>query len=103
MRVNMDNLFITFTDRDLCTEAHLQDFDIMNYPHKVVFTAQFHPNIQSSVWIKEYSDQPSVGDLYANSYLYKRYFDVADWLNGGTGRIRSSIKLMNKILEVKKR
>ncbi len=100
-RVNMTNLFFTFTDRDLCTESHLIEFDLLNYSHKVVFTAQTHPNIKSSVWIKEYSNQPCVGDLYANAFLYKRHFDVANWLNGGNGKMSSVIKLMTNAFEDK--
>ncbi len=100
-RVNMNNLFIAFTDRDLCTKNHLLEFDSLSFTQKVVFTAQSHPQIKSSVWIKDYSGQPCVGDLYANSFLYKRYFDVADWLNGGTGKMSFVIKLLTEALEVK--
>jgi uncharacterized protein (DUF1919 family) len=85
-RVNRENLFISFTDRDLCTLSILEEFDNLPYPQKVVFTAKNYPQIKSSVWIKECQEEPFVPDLFTHAYLYKKYFDVADWLNGGTGK-----------------
>jgi uncharacterized protein (DUF1919 family) len=87
-RVNMENLFISFTDRDLCTESILEEFDNLPYPQKVVFTAKNYPHIKSSVWIRECRNDPFVPDLFTNAYLFKKYFDVTDWLNGGTGKKR---------------
>jgi len=85
-RVNMENLFFSFTDRDLCSLSILEEFDNLPYPQKVVFTAQNYPHIKSSVWIKDCQKDPFVPDLFTNAYLYKKYFDVADWLNGGNGK-----------------
>jgi len=85
-RMNMDNLFVTFTDRDFCTEALLNQFDRMEYQHKVCFTAKKYPSVKSSVWVNEYKNEPQVGDLYTEYYNLKKHFDFVDWLNGGTGR-----------------
>ena len=100
-RMNMNNLFVAFSDRDLCDEDLLAEFDHLDYAHKVCFTAKEYPNIRCSVWIKEYRNEPFIGDIYINAYLCKRHFDVADWLNGGTGRMGPVMKLVNRILEVR--
>ncbi len=99
-RINLDNLFIEFDDRYLCEEKHLQEFDRLNFPHKVVFTAKSHKTIKSAVWIREYNHLPSVKNLYTHRTMYKRHFDVADWLNGGCGKVGLPYILMNKLLEV---
>jgi hypothetical protein len=59
-----------------------------------------YPSIKSSVWIKEFRNELHVGDLYANSHLVERHFDVANWLNGGTGRIGWFIGFLNRVFEV---
>lgn len=86
-RMNKENIFVTFTDRDLCTEEHLNQFERMNIPRKVCFTAKEYPEIKSSVWVNEYKNEPHVGDLYTEYYNLKKHFDFVDWLNGGTGRL----------------
>jgi uncharacterized protein (DUF1919 family) len=84
-RINMSNLFFTFTDRDLCSEALIKQFDEIPYEHKVCFTAREFPAVKSCVWISEYRGQPYVADLYSNFHVLRRHFDFVDWLNGGTG------------------
>lgn len=85
-RVNWDNLFYSFTDKDLCTEEMLSAFDQLPYGHKVCFTARNHPDLASVVWIDECADQPYVTDIYTHRKLVWRHFDAIDWLNGGTGQ-----------------
>ena len=87
-RMNMDNLFVAFSDRDIFSEELLQAFDALPFKQKVCFTAKRYPGIQSAVYLPEYEGRPFIGDIYAEHQVYKRHFDVADWLNGGTGRIR---------------
>ena len=87
-RVNMKNLFFTFTDRDLCDERLVKQFDAIPYDHKVCFTAKEQPGVESLVCISEYTGQASVADLYSNFHILRRHFDFIDWLNGGPGRHR---------------
>ena len=84
--MNMNNLFVTFTDRDLCNETFLNQFDQTSFKHKVCFTAKKYPSVKSSVWISEYQNEPHVGDLYTEFHNLRKHFDFVDWLNGGTGR-----------------
>ena len=102
-RMHRTNLFVAFTDRDLCDESHLVEFDQLGYSQKVVFTARPHDRIRSCVWLKEYGSEPYVGNLYDNAYVCNRHFDVADWLNGGSGGISPAIRILNRLLELRPR
>ncbi len=98
-RINMNNLFVEFSDRNLCKKSHLLEFDRLDFRNKVVFTAQYHPDIKSSVWLNEYVSEQYIKNIYVNRAIYKRHFDVADWLNGGSGRVNSFLKILNNVLE----
>lgn len=100
-RMNMENLFVEFSDRNLCAYEHLLEFDRMNFPHKVVFTAQPHPEIRSGVWLSEFAAKPYIDNIYNKTYVYKRHFDMADWLNGGSGKVTFPYSLLSKLLEVR--
>lgn len=81
-RINWDNLFVKFNDRDGCTKYILEEFDQLPIANKVSFTAHNHDNLKHSVWFKEYQNKECVEPELQS---YKRYFDVVSWLN--TGRI----------------
>lgn len=100
-RMNMDRLFIAFTDRDLCTPDHLAEFDRLEFLHKVVFTARSYPLINSAIWLPEYAGQPSIGDIFTDYEISTRHFDVANWLNGGTGKPGSTYSIITRSFEVK--
>ena len=85
-RVHWDNLFYSFTDKDLCTKEMLSTFDQLPYSHKVCFTARNYPDLTSTIWIHECADELYVTDIYTHRELVWRHFDVVDWLNGGTGQ-----------------
>jgi uncharacterized protein (DUF1919 family) len=80
-RVNFDNLYYVFSERDLCAEEHLKEFDESMLPNKVCFTAHNYPDLNSTVWIKEYNSQKYVGDIYTENDVIEKYFNVANWLN----------------------
>ena len=100
-RMNMDNLFVEFSDRNLCTKEHLLAFDNLPFRNKVVFTAQKHPDVRSAVWLSEFAAKPHIDNIYNKAYYYKRHFDMADWLNGGRGQVRPLYRLVSKLLEVR--
>lgn len=85
-RINWDNLYFSFTDRDLCTEEILWEFDTLPYKNKVCFTAKKYPELKSCVYLPEYAGFPYVGDIYTNFYICMRHFDVIGWLNGRLSR-----------------
>jgi uncharacterized protein (DUF1919 family) len=80
-RINFDNLFISFTDRDRCSVENIYEFDTLPFKNKVCFTAKEYKESKSVIWIKEYSGKPCVGDLYSERKIVARYFDAIDWLN----------------------
>jgi len=80
-RVNLKNLYVAFSDVDLCTVNEMQEFDIMHFPHKVFFSAKNYEGINSLVWLKSYVQNEHVGDLVHNPWSYRKYFDVVRWLN----------------------
>lgn len=84
-RINYDNLFILFTNRDNCTYADLKDFDSLPY-NKVVFTHKPFPELQSAVYIHGFENEVMVGDCFEfrpNRIGRKFYddFDYVGWFN----------------------
>lgn len=78
-RLNWDNLFVKFCDRDLCTHDLIAKFDALDFRNKVCFTAHDSP-YESIVWLKEFKNKKCV--KYEWNY-YKKYIDVVEWLNNG--------------------
>lgn len=79
-RINWENLFVKFCDRDLCTEELIKEFDNLGFENKVCFTAKKYPDLKSNVWFSGYQDQSHIENELTE---YKKYFDVVDWLNNG--------------------
>lgn len=99
-RINWDkkNIFLKFCDRGLCTEENMKEFDQLDFPNKVCFTAKKYSHFKSNVWVRECRDEPYVID---GGSLYKvcgKYFNVIDWLNGGSGHIKLTQKLLNQVI-----
>lgn len=87
-RLNYDNLFILFTDRDECSLEDMEAFDNLPYKNKVIFVNKECPNIKSSYYIKGFENEESVGKLgiYIDEKSGKRYldlFDYVEWFNNG--------------------
>ncbi len=80
-RINFNNLYVAFSDVDLCTVKEMKEFDGMNFSNKVFFSAKCYEGIDSLVWLKSYIGYDHVGDLVNNRWSYRKYFDVIKWLN----------------------
>lgn len=90
-RINYDNLFIIFTDRDNCSLSDLREFDKLPYPNKVAFVHKPNPDIKSAFYIKSFENDKSVGMLlnYKNWHSIKKYYDDFDyvaWFNSALER-----------------
>lgn len=86
-RLNLNNLFILFTDRDGCTLEDIKNFDQLPYKNKIIFVHKEYPEIKSAYYIKGFEKEDSVGKLgyYINKYSGKRYldyFNYVKWFNG---------------------
>ena len=85
-RINYDNLFVMFTDRDGCTYNDLIEFDKLPY-NKVVFTYKSYPEILCSYYIKGFENDGEVGACSSytgvlSNKKYYDYFDYVSWFNG---------------------
>jgi uncharacterized protein (DUF1919 family) len=80
-RINYNNIFVEFSDRDYCTYEHLLEFDRLDFKYKIVFTAKNYPELTSQVWLRQYRDDPFIGNIYNDKWAYRKYVDVAKWLN----------------------
>lgn len=94
-RLNWNNLFWVFTDRDGCSPNLIREFDSSLHNNKVCFSATNYPELKSVVWIKECAGLSSVIDLYSNFSLVNRNFDFVNWLNekpGGAGQFYTFVQ-----------
>lgn len=87
-RIDKDNLFILFTDRDGCTIEDLRAFDNLSFDNKIVFTNKYYPEIKSAFYIKGFENLESVGHCfeYMPNKKGKKYYDQFDyvkWFNSG--------------------
>lgn len=85
-RMNMDSVFILFTDRNGCSYDDLKQFDNLDWKNKVVLTHKKYDKIKSSVYVPGYDEADSVGVLveYRKEFPYTRYlemFDYVSWFN----------------------
>ena len=87
-RLDFNNLFIMMTDKDGGKGAkyeHLQAFDNLPYPNKVVFTHKPYPELESAFYIKGFENENEVGDLFTfsgwNGEKYYDQFDYVSWFN----------------------
>lgn len=82
-RINFNNLFIMFTDRDGCSYQNLCDFDALPYKNKVVFTHVPYPEFQSAYYLKGWESETSVGMCfeYKSRFSIKRHYDDFDYIN----------------------
>ncbi len=66
LRINRDRLVFAFTDKDLCNQQLLEEFDALPLRNKFVFTAGYHPDIKCSIQVNRYAGESEIGDTYTN-------------------------------------
>ena len=81
-RMDYDNLFVLFSDRDGCTEEDLIRFDNLPYIHKAVFVNRPYERIKSAVYIRGFENEDSVGICmdYRKGFSYRKYYDDFDYV-----------------------
>ena len=82
-RINYDNLFILFSDRDGCSLADLHEFDQLPYNKKVVFVHKPVPSVKSAFYIRGFENENSVGMCmnYRSKYSIRKYYDDFDYVS----------------------
>lgn len=81
-RINYDNLFVLFNDRDNCTYDDLRDFDVLPYKNKVAFTHKPYPELKSAVYIHGFENEDMVGDCFefVPNRIGRKYYDDFDYV-----------------------
>lgn len=78
-RFDYDNLLVKFCDRDLCTAELIAQFDRMEFPEKVCFTAKPYPGA-SVVVMKNQRNRECVCDEWLTSGRYYDWVSAANRL-----------------------
>jgi uncharacterized protein (DUF1919 family) len=79
-RINMQNLFLSFTDNEGYSGDELLAFDKLNY-RKVFFSSKEIPELSCAVHLKKFNGKKNIGDIYSDRWAYRIDFNVANWLN----------------------
>jgi uncharacterized protein (DUF1919 family) len=99
-----DNLLFKFCDnppqggKGLWGDQYIVEFDRLDLSHKVCFTANYYPELKSAVWIREWQKHSHVLDGITLYRVCRRYFDLADWINGESGKIGIPQRLLETLL-----
>lgn len=83
-RINKENLYLIFVQREGCTEDLLKRFDNLPYRNKVAFTAKTMPDIKCSYYIDGSAQRNGeVMDLcsYKGDFTGKRWIDDFDYVS----------------------
>lgn len=93
-RIDMNNIFVMFTDRDGCTYEDLIRFDKLAIKNKVVFTHIKYSGIPSAYYIPGFESETCVGQLMysKNKFSLEKYYDAFDYVSWFNGIISSPFK-----------
>ena len=82
-RIDYNNLFVLFNDRDGCSVENLIEFDSLPLKNKAVFTHIKHPEIRSSVYIHGFENEKEVGNCFefVPGKIGKKYYDDFDYVS----------------------
>lgn len=89
-RIDYDNLFIFLMQRDGLSDTDIERIGAVRARGLVIFTNREYPNLPYTVYIKQYRNDQSVGNVLKQSYFsgrrdYERYFDFVKWFNEADG------------------
>lgn len=83
-RINYDELYIIASDRDGLSEEQIRQYANVRCKKLVIFTAKDY-DLPYCFQLKQYSNQPSIGNILSKTisgkWLFERYFDYVGWLN----------------------
>ena len=78
-RVNLNNLFIVFSDGAEFREGMVERYENLPFEYKIFFSSKPRRN-SCTVFIKDYADVTHVYDSTFNR-KYEKYLDLVKWLN----------------------
>ena len=76
-RINWNKIIYKFSDQNMCTYKHLQQFNEFNAKNKICFTTRKYENLDT-IQIKEFEKNENVVD---DIKKYKKYFDIYKYIN----------------------
>lgn len=76
-RINWNKIIYKFSDQNMCTYKHLQQFNEYNAKNKICFTTRKYEELDT-IQIKEFEKNENVVD---DIKRYKKYFDVYKFIN----------------------
>lgn len=87
-RIDYDNLFFMFSDKNGCTYEDIKSFDNLHFEHKVIFTHKQYPEFKSAYYIKGFENDGEVGILsdFMPGKLRRRYLDAFDYVSFLNGK-----------------
>lgn len=77
-RINIKNMLVKFSDRDLCNPDLINRFDKLPFKNKICFTSKEYSDLDSVVVLDEFKDKECVENEW--DYCYK-YIDIIKMLN----------------------
>lgn len=85
-RVNLDNLYVLFNDKDGITEEQIRSLVNLKCKNLCVFTSKEYPDLSYTFCVKKYLGKPCVGNLLKKSKFtglreFEQVFDYVKWLN----------------------
>lgn len=86
-RVRTDNLIFKFSEMDLCTPQHIEEFDHLPYAKKVCLTANQYPQYQCCVPVSKVLKEGRVAD---DTSFYADYIDLTRFINFGMLKLGSA-------------
>lgn len=85
-RLNLDNLYILFNDKDGITEEQIINLSNVKCKNLCVFTSKEYPDLPYTFYVEKYKGEPCVGNLLWKSRKtglreFETKFDYVKWLN----------------------
>lgn len=77
LRINKELMIVKFNDQNNCSKDLLQQFETLDFKHKLCFTAKDY-DFPSTIWLRKYRNKSYVLD---DLYNYHRYFDIIGYIN----------------------
>ena len=92
-RMSGGTCFVKFCDTDGPSPAQMEAFDGLPLTHKVCFVGAPRPTVHCACHLPGFERTGRVHNVQLTRH-YRRSFDVADWLRGGSGTPRGLYRLL---------
>ena len=77
-RIHWDSLYIKFSEMNLCNLRLLEEFDRLDYQHKIVFTTKDY-GLKSQVIFKDYEGSNEINN---DTLHFRKFINLIKWING---------------------